>query len=138
VSGRTDRRSRLPWDHGCNEAEHLNAWAEKLAEEMAASTNRRSNETELREDVEHWIRQALAELHGINLEQITAETNTLPKGGGRSPVDKIYGGVLVEYECNMNAAKRRHGADQGLGYLRNIEETTQAKGAFTAVVTDGR
>ena len=77
-------------------------------------------------------------MYGLPLEAITAETNTRAQGQGRSPVDKIYGGILVEYEWKMGAARRRHGADQAIGYLKGIETKTGVTGAFTAVVTDGR
>ena len=115
----------------------LDQWAERLAAALTRSTRTRSNETELREDAEVVIRGALHELYSMPLEAITAETNTRPQGQGRSPVDKIYGGVLVEYEWRMGLARRRHGSDQALGYLRGLESKTGVRGAFTAVVTDG-
>jgi hypothetical protein len=118
--------------------EALEEQAEKLYDVMTRSVATRSNETELREDVEGAIRDALRDLYGTDLAEITAETNTKAKGAGYSPVDKIYGGVLVEYEWKMDAGRRRHGAQQALDYLKNLESSQGAAGAFTAVVCDGR
>lgn len=133
-----DERTVLPLTTPNAESAALEYWSEEVARVLRDSVSRRSNETELREDAEGVIRDALHALYGLRLDAITAETNTLAPGGGRSPVDKIYGGVLVEYEWEMDNARRRHGAKQALEYLRNLTRTTQSDAPFTAIVCDGR
>lgn len=119
-------------------AAELDAWAERLYDEANVSVARRANEPGLISDLDPVIRQALTALYGFGTEAFDVERNTLPRGAGYSPVDRVYGSVLVEYEWQMGAARRRHGAEQALTYLGNIEATTGAAEEYIAVVTDGR
>jgi len=92
---------------------------------------------EIREHVHQTILDAIQSLFGLGWTSSAGEFNTGP-GGTQSPLDRLYGGVAVEWEVNMRAGRREHGADQALVYLRNLRTNHPAADAFTAVVTDGR
>lgn len=115
----------------------LDEWARRLAAACDRSVAQRTNETELREDVDVIIREAARKLYGLSDREITAERHP---GGRRSRrrYDKAYGGLVVEWEWKMGNARRRHGAEQALGYLAEMRNDLGLEGAFTAVVSDGR
>jgi hypothetical protein len=115
----------------------VDEWARRLAAASDRSASQRANETELREDLDPLIRDAARELYGLTDRQITAERRAGRRGSLRR-YDKAYGGLVVEWEWAMGAARRRHGADQALGYLAEMREGLGLEGAFTAVVADGR
>lgn len=115
----------------------LDGWARRLAETAERSAAQRSNETELREDLDAVIREATAELYGLTDREITAERRAGRKGGRRR-YDKAYGGLVVEWEWEMNEARRRHGAGQALDYLGLMRADLGVDRGFSAVVTDGR
>jgi hypothetical protein len=123
---------------GANESSRdLDDWARTLAEAMDQATARRANETELREDLDPLIRHAARDLYGLTDRQITAERRA-GRGGPTRRYDKAYGGLVVEWEWEMGPSRRRHAADQALGYLGRMREDFGLEGAFTAVVCDGR
>lgn len=112
----------------------LDEWARRVATACDRSVAQRTNETELREDIDPLIREAARELYGLSDREITAER----RAGGRRRYDKAYGGLVVEWEWRMGGARRRHGAEQAVGYLAAMREDLGLDGAFTAVVSDGR
>jgi hypothetical protein len=115
----------------------LDEWARRVAAACDRSVAQRTNETELREDVDVIIREAARKLYGLSDREITAERH--PGGrGSRRRYDKAYGGLVVEWEWKMGNARRRHGAEQALGYLAEMRNDLGLEGAFTAVVSDGR
>lgn len=136
-----------PWQHLTYEDEthqvstdssrSLSDWSEELAAVFDEAARRFSNEMELREHVHSKIVAAVADLYGLGLSATAGEINT-KKGGGRSPLDRLYGGVAVEWEWDMSSARREHGAGQALTYLRNLRANNPSEGAFTAVVADGK
>lgn len=91
---------------------------------------------ELREHVHGLIVDALQEIYGLGVSASAGELNTR-KDGKRSPLDRLYGGVAVEWEWAMGDARREHGAGQALEYLENLRTHHAAEEAFTAVVADG-
>lgn len=115
----------------------LDGWARRLAETAERSAAQRSNETELREDLDAVIREAAAELYGLTDREITAERRA-GRTRGRRRYDKAYGGLVVEWEWGMNEARRRHGAGQALDYLGLMRADLGVDRGFSAVVTDGR
>jgi hypothetical protein len=115
----------------------LDRWAEALADEAAASVARRNHEPGLISDLDPFIRRALTDLYGFDESAFDVERDTLPRGEGYSPVDRVYGSVLAEYEWRMDRGRRRHGSQQALNYLSNIERTTSNPGAYSAIVLDG-
>lgn len=115
----------------------LDGWARALAEAADRAAAQRANETELREDLDLVIRQAAGNLYGLSDRQITAERRAGP-GGTNRRYDKAYGGLVVEWEWRMTAARRRHAAEQALDYLALMRADLGADEGFTAVVTDGK
>lgn len=115
----------------------LDEWARRLAATCDRSAAQRTNETELREDVDVVIREAARKLYGLTDREITAERHPGRKGSRRR-YDKAYGGLVVEWEWKMRSARRRHGAQQALDYLADMRDDLGLEGAFTAVVGDGR
>jgi hypothetical protein len=115
----------------------LDCWARRLADTADRAASQRSNETELREDLDSVIREAAADLYGLTDREITAERRAGRKGGRRR-YDKAYGGLVVEWEWEMSAGRRRHGAEQALDYLGIMRADLGDDRGFSAVVTDGR
>lgn len=115
----------------------LDDWARRLAVACDEAVARRVNETELREDIDPLIRQAARELYRLTDREITAERRAGPRGS-RLRYDKAYGGLVVEWEWDMGASRRRHGAEQALAYLDAMRSDLGLEEAFTAVVSDGR
>jgi hypothetical protein len=115
----------------------LSAWSDLIADEFDRAVSLFSNEMELREHVHRFIAEAIEDLYGLGITASSGELNTR-KRGTRSPLDRLYGGVAVEWEWDMGNSRREHGADQALGYLANLRRDHPAIGAFTAVVSDGK
>jgi hypothetical protein len=115
----------------------LDGWARALAETADRAVSQRANETELREDLDPVIRQAARDLYGLTDRQITAERRA-GRTGPRRSYDKAYGGLVVEWEWQMTAARRKHGSEQALDYLGLMRADLGVDRGFTAVVTDGR
>ena len=115
----------------------LDEWARRLAAACERSAAERANETELREDLDPLIREAARELYGLSEREITAERSP-GRHGSRLRYDKAYGGLVVEWEWKMTAARRARGARQALDYLAAMRDDLGLDGAFTAVVCDGR
>lgn len=115
----------------------LDRWATKLAVACDRASARRTNETELREDIDRVVRDAAEALYGLSDRDVTAERRA-SKGKSRKRYDKAYGGLVVEWEWDMGAARKRVGAQQALDYLGAMREEMGLEGAFTAVVTDGK
>jgi hypothetical protein len=115
--------------------ELLDRHARLLVEALRRSAERRANETELREDVHALIARAVEELYGLD-----AFTTTAERRAGRSArlYDRAYGGLVVEWEWRMGAARRRKGAREALEYLRLMRADLGTEDAFSAVVCDGR
>ena len=111
----------------------LEHYAELLATTMDGAALGARNETELRLAVEPVIRNALMDLFGLTLQQIRSE-----RRNAAGFLDTAYGGVVVEYEWQMDAARRAHGAEQALDYLTAERQTTRGDEMFSACVTDGR
>src|SRR5690348_3460141 len=115
----------------------LDGWSRRLASAAARSARERSNETELREDLDPIIRAAAADLYGLTDRETTAE-RSLGRGKGRQRYDRAYGGLVMEWEWSMSRARRRHGSGQALDYLALLRADLGVDRGFTAVVTDGR
>ena len=113
-------------------------WAERLTERCERSVSLRSQEADLRADLDPVIRAALSDLYQYDLPQFGTEVDTLPRGQSRKPADNLYGSVLVELKWNMGNALREKGSEQALDNLEKLENTTSAEGRLTAVVCDGR
>lgn len=111
----------------------LDGYARALAEAASRAAQHRANETELAADLDPIIRQAARDLFGLDDLHVTAERRV----GGR-PYDKAYGGVVVEWEWRMSAARRRQGAGQAVDYLQLMRSDVGIDEAFTAIVCDGR
>jgi hypothetical protein len=110
--------------------------ARQLYEALRRSVEIRRNETELREDVHALIQEASGDLYGLTDLASTGERHA--GGDGRRAYDRAYGGLIVEWEWDMRAARRRHGAEQALDYLGRIRAASGLEGAFSAVVCDGK
>lgn len=112
-------------------------WSETLSDAMDAAAAHFSNEMELREHVHGTVVEAIRDLYDLDITATAAEFNTR-KSGNRSPLDRLYGGVAVEWEWSMSAAKKEHGAQQALDYLSNLRQHHASHLAYTAVVCDGK
>lgn len=110
----------------------IDDFARDLYEALERAVSIRANETELREDADRVIFPAAQQLFGIPDFGMTAER------GSRGRYDKAYGGLVVEWEWSMGAARRAHGADQALSYLEAMRADLGLDEAFSAVVCDGR
>lgn len=111
-------------------------WSEALSDAMDEAAGNFTNEMELREHVHHRVVDAILDLYDLNITATAAEFNTR-KSGNRSPLDRLYGGVAVEWEWSMSASRREHGAQQALDYLSNLRQHHPSQHAYTAVVCDG-
>jgi len=109
--------------------------ARNLAEALRTSARTRSNEQELREDVHQIIVDAIGDLYGMDALATRGEQQA---GSSGRRYDRSYGGLVIEWEWDMDASRRRHGADQALDYLANLRSGVEDADAFTAVVCDGR
>jgi hypothetical protein len=116
-------------------APDLDRWARALADAADRAASQRTNETELREDLDPLIREAAAELYGLTYRETTAERTP---GKSRRKYDKAYGGLVVEWEWSMKAPRRRHAAEQATDYLSLMRADLGSEHAFSAVVSDGR
>lgn len=116
----------------------INAWAERLSDQFAEAATHLHNEMELREHVHQTILDAVKDLHGLDWTASAGERNTAQPGANRSALDRLYGGVAVEWEWDMGESRREHGADQALQYLHNLRANHRNAEAFTAVVADGK
>jgi SAM-dependent methyltransferase len=116
--------------------EDLDWWARQLADAADRSAAIRTNETELREDLDPIIRDAAKALYGLTEREITAERRA-GRHGPRRTYDKAYGGMVVEWEWRMSRAQRKHGANQALDYLTLLRADLGNDEGFTAVVSDG-
>ncbi len=116
--------------------EHLDQWARRLSDALDRSARTRGNEMELREDVHAVITDAARELYGFESLWTTGERRAGQRGQRR--YDRAYGGLVVEWEWNMDSARRRHGAEQALDYLERMRSEVGEDQAFSAVVCDGR
>jgi hypothetical protein len=114
----------------------LDEWARKLKEAFDRSASIRSNEQELREDVHGLVLQAASELYGLSDIGTAAEHHA--GGDGHRPLDRMYGGLVVEWEWRMGRPRREHGAQQALDYLARVRASNGEDAAFTAVVCDGK
>ena len=116
----------------------IGEWAEVLNDAFEDSVQHDSNETELRERVHQVILDAIDDLFQMSHLTSSGEHNTKKKG--RSPADRLYGGVVVEWEWNMSTpGKKEHGAQQAVTYMNNLRTKQQvSREVFTAVVCDGR
>jgi hypothetical protein len=112
-------------------------WSEKLSDEFEYAATHFKKEMELREHVHHHILAALKSLYALDFTASVGEFNT-QKNGSQSPLDRLYGGVVVEWEWDMKPSRREHGAQQALDYLANTREHFASVGAYTAIVSDGR
>lgn len=108
----------------------ITAWSEKLSEAMDQAASQMSNEMELREHVHGIVIAAVADLYGLGLAATSGEVNTR-RSGPRLPLDRLYGGVAVEWEWDMGNARREHGAQQALNYLAHLREKHPGFDAFT-------
>jgi SAM-dependent methyltransferase len=115
----------------------LDGWSRALYDTLERSVRIRRNETELREDANPVIAVAARTLFGIADWQSTAERRHR-RHGQRRPYDKLYGGVVVEWEWDMRPARRSHGAEQAIDYLDGLREELGRQEVFTAVVCDGK
>lgn len=113
----------------------LDHYSRLLARTLERAVQVRGNETELREDADSVIREAVSDLFGLQDFQQTAERR--PRRGSRQSYDKAYGGVVVEWEWAMENARRRQGARQAVEYLCQMRAEVGFEEAFTAVVSDG-
>lgn len=95
-------------------------WAQKLSDAMSESSRHFGNEMELREHVHPVIKDAISSLYNMGISSSSGEMNTASTGGNRRFLDRLYGGVVVEWEWNMNPSRMEHGAQQALEYLSNI------------------
>lgn len=79
---------------------------------------------------------AARELYGLDDLSTTGER----KAGRRTRkhYDRAYGGLVVEWEWNMDSSRRRHGAEQAIDYLDRMRADVGEDDAFSAVVCDGR
>jgi hypothetical protein len=111
-------------------------WADRLAAAADYAVAHRTNEEELRLDLNAVIVNAARSLYGSTESFTSSERSS--QADHRSPYDNLYGGVVVEWEWAMGRARRRHGAEQALGYLANLRARAGNESAFTAVVSDGR
>ncbi|MCA1708770.1 MAG: N-6 DNA methylase, partial [Actinobacteria bacterium] len=115
--------------------ERLDDWARKLSETFQRSATIRRNEAELREDVHQLVLNAAADLYGLTDLDTTGERSA---ASGARRYDRAYGGLVVEWEWNMDASRRRKGAEQALGYLDDMRSSAGVDAAFSAVVCDGK
>jgi len=69
-------------------SEQLERWSRKLASTAKAAAANRTNETELREDLDPVVRSAISELFGVTSQQVTAEQRSHATGSHR-PYDKV-------------------------------------------------
>jgi len=116
---------------------NLDRWARVLADAADRAASHRTNETELREDLDPLIREAAAQLYGLTDRETTAE-RTPGRGRSRLRYDKAYGGLVVEWEWRMTLSGRRHAAEQAIDYLSLMRADIGSERGFCAVVTDGR
>ncbi len=112
----------------------LDDFSRRLYEVLSTAASLRTNETELREDAEPVIREALDKLYGMSALSFTAERRS--RRGGRRQYDKLFGGVVVEWEWG-GESRRFAGAKQALEYLSDVRADPEEEDAFTAVVCDG-
>jgi hypothetical protein len=112
----------------------LDDWSRNLSDLLDWAADNRTNEMELREDANGVIAPAIADLYGLSLASMSAER--APARGSRRSYDKLYGGVVVEWEWG-GEARRRGGAEQTLDYLGLVRSDIGDNDAFTAVVCDG-
>src|ERR1044071_9204168 len=112
----------------------LDDFSRRLSEVLSTASSHRENETELREDAEPMIREALDKLYGMSALSFTAERKS--RRGGRRQYDKLYGGVVVEWEWG-GESRRFGGAKQALEYLSDVRADLGEEDVFTAVVCDG-
>lgn len=110
----------------------LDEWAHDLADVFDAAARDAANEMEVREAVHQKVLDAAFDLYGREGFTTTAERRS---GGGGRKYDRLYGGVVVEWEHHMGRARREHGAKQAVEYLEDIRRNRAE--AFTAVVADG-
>lgn len=115
----------------------ITGWSERLSDKFHDAATHFAKEMEIREHVHQTILDAIQSLFGLEWTASAGEFNT-GASGTQSPLDRLYGGVAVEWEVNMRLGRREHGADQALVYLRNLRTNHPAADAFTAVVTDGK
>lgn len=113
----------------------LDAHARRLERTLSRAVHIRANETELREDANGAIASSLHQLFGIEDSRLTAERPSSRQA--RRTYDKVFGGVVMEWEWRMDAARRRDGARQAVGYLCDLRSDSGDESAFTAVVCDG-
>ena len=74
----------------------LDDFSRRLYQALSTAASLRTNETELREDAEPVIWEALEKLYGMSALSFTAERKS--RRGGHRHYDKLYGGVVVEWE----------------------------------------
>ena len=110
----------------------IDSHAREIAQRMREACASLTNEAELRRHVEPALEAALTDLYSFSFREIRSE-----RRNAAGDFDVMYGGVVVEFEWEMDRARRRHGAQQALDYLR-AEREAGGSDAFTAVVTDGR
>ncbi len=115
----------------------LEEWSVTLSDAFTKAAAIATNEMELREHVHQVISDAILDLYGLSSDS-TSSGRQIATGGKRRYYDRLYGGVVVEWEFSMNASRREHGAEQALEYLQLIREKTSAGDAFSAVVSDGQ
>ena len=113
----------------------LDDFSRRLYQVLNTAASLRTNETELRGDAEPVIQEALDKLYGMSALSFTAERKS--RRGGRREYDKLYGGVVVEWEWG-GESRRAGGAKQALEYLADVRADLEEEDAFTAVVCDGK
>jgi hypothetical protein len=93
---------------------------------------------ELREDLNPVIIRAASDLYGLSDLGATAERRPGRATGSRLRYDKLYWGMIVEWEWRLSSeAERDHAAQQALDYLALVRAEAGEGEAFTAVVCNG-
>ena len=120
-----------------SDSKDVSDWAAYVSDQMEEAVASSNNEMELREHVHRPILDALEALYGMGASASSGEMNTR-RTGPRSPLDRLYGGVAVEWEWDMSRSRREHGAEQALNYLENLRTSYPDSDVYTAIVCDGK
>jgi SAM-dependent methyltransferase len=115
----------------------LDQWSRELDAKLRRARLHRINETELREDANPIVVEAARDLFGLSDLGTTAERRP-GKNATRRRYDKLYWGVVVEWEWRLDSdGDRDHAAQQALDYLGLVRQEEGYNEAFTAVVCNG-
>ncbi len=80
----------------------------------------------------------MRDLLGMPDQAITAERDSSAGTSARRVYDKLYGGIVVEWEWSLDTlGQREHAASQALEYLANLRKSVDDREALSAAVCDG-